>query len=74
VAAEKNSTLVVPFPVELLRFLEKSTDRPVVPPPAKTTTEPVPEGSRDDAFALEPRENTENGDGDRKEPGRIAGH
>ena len=25
VAAEKNSTLVLPFPVELLRFLEKST-------------------------------------------------
>jgi regulator of protease activity HflC (stomatin/prohibitin superfamily) len=25
VAAEKNSTLIVPFPVELLRFLEKST-------------------------------------------------
>jgi len=30
VAAEKNSTLVLPFPVELLRFLERSTpaDRP----------------------------------------------
>ena len=26
VAAEKNSTLVLPFPVELLRFLEQSTD------------------------------------------------
>jgi len=25
VAAEKNSTLVLPFPVELLRFLERST-------------------------------------------------
>ncbi|AEV70809.1 membrane protease subunit, stomatin/prohibitin [Mycolicibacterium rhodesiae NBB3] len=43
VAAEKNSTLVLPFPVELLRFLEKAT-----PPPsgrqdraATTTTEPV---------------------------------
>lgn len=31
VAAEKNSTLVLPFPVELLRFLERST------PPAKAT-------------------------------------
>jgi regulator of protease activity HflC (stomatin/prohibitin superfamily) len=33
VAAEKNSTLVLPFPVELLRFLEKSTDslRPATP-------------------------------------------
>jgi regulator of protease activity HflC (stomatin/prohibitin superfamily) len=27
VAAEKNSTLVLPFPVELLRFLEHATDR-----------------------------------------------
>ena len=25
VAAEKNSTLVMPFPVELLRFFEKAT-------------------------------------------------
>jgi regulator of protease activity HflC (stomatin/prohibitin superfamily) len=33
VAAEKNSTLVLPFPVELLRFLEKSTEslRPASP-------------------------------------------
>ncbi|RLU92060.1 hypothetical protein CTZ27_19540 [Streptomyces griseocarneus] len=28
VAAEKNSTLVLPFPVELLRFLEKSAEEP----------------------------------------------
>ncbi|KOV71810.1 hypothetical protein ADL00_07105, partial [Streptomyces sp. AS58] len=27
VAAEKNSTLVLPFPVELLRFLERAGDR-----------------------------------------------
>jgi len=27
VAAEKNSTLVLPFPVELLRFLEERTER-----------------------------------------------
>ncbi|WP_405065099.1 slipin family protein [Kribbella sp. NBC_01510] len=33
VAAEKNSTLVLPFPVELLRFLERSTP----PEPAKAT-------------------------------------
>ena len=25
-AAEKNSTLVMPFPVELLRFVEKATN------------------------------------------------
>jgi regulator of protease activity HflC (stomatin/prohibitin superfamily) len=35
VAAEKNSTLVLPFPVELLRFLERSTpDEPAAAPPA----------------------------------------
>ncbi|MDL5204406.1 slipin family protein [Streptomyces sp. ALI-76-A] len=28
VAAEKNSTLVLPFPVELLRFLDRAQDRP----------------------------------------------
>ena len=33
VAAEKNSTLVLPFPVELLRFLERAT-----PPDAGTVT------------------------------------
>jgi regulator of protease activity HflC (stomatin/prohibitin superfamily) len=35
VAAEKNSTLVLPFPVELLRFLERATppDRPAVGAP-----------------------------------------
>jgi regulator of protease activity HflC (stomatin/prohibitin superfamily) len=27
VASEKNSTLVLPFPVELLRFLESNTER-----------------------------------------------
>jgi regulator of protease activity HflC (stomatin/prohibitin superfamily) len=35
VAAEKNSTLVLPFPVELLRFLEKSTDS--LTPATRTT-------------------------------------
>ena len=29
VAAEKNNTLVLPFPVELLRFLEKATPQAV---------------------------------------------
>ncbi len=33
VAAEKNSTLVLPFPVELLRYLERNT--PPAPPPAR---------------------------------------
>ena len=39
VAAEKNSTLILPFPVELLRFLERSTperdERPPPPPTAR---------------------------------------
>jgi len=34
VAAEKNSTLVLPFPVELLRFLESHTDRARLSPAA----------------------------------------
>src|SRR3954453_13851167 len=36
VAAEKNSTLVLPFPVELLRFLERST-----PPDTSTAAAPA---------------------------------
>ena len=38
VAAEKNSTLILPFPVELLRFLERSTPEltaPTVPDDAR---------------------------------------
>ncbi|MER6976584.1 slipin family protein [Streptomyces carpinensis] len=35
VAAEKNSTLVLPFPVELLRFLEKAQTQPSAPEPEK---------------------------------------
>lgn len=34
VAAEKNSTLVLPIPVELLRFLERATPEPARPPAA----------------------------------------
>jgi regulator of protease activity HflC (stomatin/prohibitin superfamily) len=33
VAAEKNSTLVLPFPVELLRFLERAAGQPARPEP-----------------------------------------
>ncbi|MDV9190292.1 slipin family protein [Streptomyces sp. SR27] len=45
VAAEKNSTLVLPFPVELLRFLERSTVGPaavMAPAPQTPQTPPVP--------------------------------
>ncbi|MGQ4381243.1 slipin family protein, partial [Streptomyces sp. SAS_267] len=46
VAAEKNSTLVLPFPVELLRFLERaqSGQQPTVPQPQpQPQPEPQPE-------------------------------
>jgi len=49
VAAEKNSTLVLPFPVEMLRYFEAvATGTPAVPraqlsPHAETDGEPVPE-------------------------------
>jgi len=38
VAAEKNSTLVLPFPVELLRFLENATSSATTPAPAASAT------------------------------------
>jgi regulator of protease activity HflC (stomatin/prohibitin superfamily) len=45
VAAEKNSTLVMPFPVELLRFLERATDHRVhdLQPGLPHAPEPEPE-------------------------------
>ncbi|BBX38364.1 SpfH domain-containing protein [Mycolicibacterium mageritense DSM 44476 = CIP 104973] len=45
VAAEKNSTVVLPFPVELLRFLERAT-------PAAGPRSKVPDDARD--IALDP--------------------
>jgi regulator of protease activity HflC (stomatin/prohibitin superfamily) len=42
VAAEKNSTLVLPFPVELLRFLEKATPQPASARDAAGTTPAEP--------------------------------
>ena len=42
VAAEKNSTLVLPFPVELLRFLEKATPQPAGPQDTAATTPAEP--------------------------------
>jgi regulator of protease activity HflC (stomatin/prohibitin superfamily) len=43
VAAEKNSTLVLPFPVELLRFLEKAS----LPEPARTQALQAPAARAD---------------------------
>ncbi len=48
VAAEKNSTLVMPFPVELLRFLERATNhdvhdlQPGLPTPGPIDEPPMP--------------------------------
>ncbi|MFE4264714.1 slipin family protein [Streptomyces sp. NPDC056883] len=57
VAAEKNSTLVLPFPVELLRFLERAAPAPAVAPPppypepAPGMAAPVPAAVPPDAAA-----------------------
>jgi regulator of protease activity HflC (stomatin/prohibitin superfamily) len=51
VAAEKNSTLVLPFPVELLRFLEAHTTQPK--PAAATPDRPTRELAGDDRAAVE---------------------
>ncbi|RSS56366.1 slipin family protein [Streptomyces sp. WAC07061] len=42
VAAEKNSTLVLPFPVELLRFLERAAPAPPAPAPPAPAPAPAP--------------------------------
>jgi regulator of protease activity HflC (stomatin/prohibitin superfamily) len=58
VAAEKNSTLVLPFPVELLRFLERAQAQPGAPTVEQIPTRPRPDehrgdGHRDDEFVLD---------------------
>uniref|UniRef100_UPI00055F623A SPFH domain-containing protein n=1 Tax=Streptomyces sp. 142MFCol3.1 TaxID=1172179 RepID=UPI00055F623A len=66
VAAEKNSTLVLPFPVELLRFLEKAQQSVGAQQPAATQQPvgarqsaelqdaPQPSGAQQSAEALRP--------------------
>jgi regulator of protease activity HflC (stomatin/prohibitin superfamily) len=51
VAAEKNSTLVLPFPVELLRFLEKAPGRPQAPS-APETPRPLGLGTHPETAAV----------------------
>ncbi|MEU1182009.1 slipin family protein [Streptomyces sp. NPDC005820] len=57
VAAEKNSTLVLPFPVELLRFLEKAQQQlpatPAPPPPPAPAPAPAPAPPPEPASAPE---------------------
>ena len=43
VASEKNSTLVMPFPVELLRFFDRAADQTRTAPAATAATTPAPE-------------------------------
>ncbi|MFJ4695764.1 slipin family protein [Streptomyces sp. NPDC088766] len=45
VAAEKNSTLVLPFPVELLRFLERAQQQPQQQPQPQPPPRPEPSPS-----------------------------
>ncbi|MCR6486487.1 slipin family protein [Amycolatopsis sp. OK19-0408] len=42
VSSEKNSTLVLPFPVELLRFLDAQTPKPAAPPAPAAEAAPEP--------------------------------
>ena len=56
VAAEKNSTVILPFPVELLRFLERST------PPAPASASAVPQ-PRPAAELIPPAPETAAGNG-----------
>jgi regulator of protease activity HflC (stomatin/prohibitin superfamily) len=58
VAAEKNSTLVLPFPVELLRFLERNTSAALPSPPREAATEKpgLEKPITGDAAALGPAE------------------
>jgi regulator of protease activity HflC (stomatin/prohibitin superfamily) len=57
VAAEKNSTLVLPFPVELLRFLERATPAPADQQnsAAATPPEPTPIGEGNTQALTAPR-------------------
>ncbi|MFG2599704.1 SPFH domain-containing protein [Streptomyces sp. NPDC048462] len=78
VAAEKNSTLVLPFPVELLRFLERAQQptpqqpvdaAPQVPKAPAGTAPPVePVGSAEAAEAAEPVEAVASGGGGEPAP------
>ncbi|MEV0782012.1 slipin family protein [Streptomyces sp. NPDC050423] len=87
VAAEKNSTLVLPFPVELLRFLERA-QQPTAPPqpgtqmpqdPAAGTAPPVepasassPESSPESSSASSPAETQSTESESESEPSSVS--
>nr|WP_328795954.1 slipin family protein [Halosaccharopolyspora lacisalsi] len=64
VAAEKNSTLVMPFPVEVLRFFEHATGQTInqdpTPTESKSDTEPSPARWRADGRTDDGPTSTEN--------------
>ncbi|MGI9003745.1 MAG: SPFH domain-containing protein [Pseudonocardia sp.] len=72
VASEKNSTLVMPFPVELLRFFENNTGGPQRADTPTTHTAPAPRAATDDeALSLGsswPRSDAGNGHEARPDP------
>ncbi|WP_329198775.1 MULTISPECIES: slipin family protein [unclassified Streptomyces] len=71
VAAEKNSTLVLPFPVELLRFLERAAPAPpdaAAPPPAPRPARPVKDADPPQALAAGSAADRVNGSPERPDP------
>lgn len=71
VAAEKNSTLVLPFPVELLRFLDSSTERNEAETATRGTQrdEPQPDG----VASSEPASREAESEAQSQEPSSNAG-
>ncbi|MFC8126635.1 slipin family protein [Streptomyces sp. NPDC057302] len=67
VAAEKNSTLVLPFPVELLRFLERSTQAQQPPAAASEPSVTAPAAASEPPAVALPNAGTT--DSDRSESG-----
>lgn len=57
VSSEKNSTLILPFPVELLRFLDAHTPKPVAPAPAPAPASAPEEKPELEAVEAKPEAN-----------------
>lgn len=68
VAAEKNSTLVLPFPVELLRFLERNTPSGGPPTTQNHSSPPPRDDERGDAGEVTPGEPVGRGDDEQDRP------
>ncbi|WP_371604019.1 slipin family protein [Streptomyces sp. NBC_01220] len=68
VAAEKNSTLVLPFPVELLRFLERAQQPAPPQPMVSAPQEPAPPAP---SAPAEPSAQTEPSASSASAPGRL---